>query len=74
MTKREADRHNWKVITNVATALIENRMVDVPKFLTNAQYAWENIGMYIQAANIAREAMNMPKLYLIDLNELEEED
>lgn len=71
MDKLEAIEHNKRVIRNVVTALIESKLVDPFRLLTEKAYATEQIITYLQAANIAREMMNMPELYLIDINEID---
>ena len=71
MDKIEAIEHNKRVIRNVVTALIESKLVDPFRLLTEKAYATEQIITYLQAANIAREMMNMPELYLIDINEID---
>jgi hypothetical protein len=71
MDKIEAIEHNKRVIRNVVTALIENKLVDPFRLLTEKAYATEQIITYLQAANIARGMMNMPELYLIDINEVD---
>ena len=71
MTLKEANEHNERVIKNVTTALIENRLADPVRLITDRVYAIEQIMTYIQAANITREMLHLPKLYLINTNELD---
>lgn len=71
MTLKEAIEHNKRVIKNVMIALIENRLADPIRFITDKAYATEQIMTYIQAANITREMLHLPKLYLINTNELD---
>ena len=71
MTLEEAIEHNEKVIRNVTIALIENRLADPVRLITDKAYATEQIMTYIQAANITREILHLPKLYLINTNELD---
>lgn len=73
ITKAEASRHNAKVISNVVTALIENQMVDPTLMVTDQKYAVNAIGEYIEAANVVRNMMHMPRLFLYDLRKIEEE-
>lgn len=73
ITKAEASRHNVKVINNVVTALIENQMVNPTLMMTDQKYAVNAIGEYIEAANVVRNMMNMPRLFLYDLRKIEEE-
>ena len=72
ITKHQARVHNEEVIANVSAALLENRMVDSYRFLNHTDYAARMITSYIKAANIAREMMHMPKLFLYDLHEFED--
>lgn len=67
---KEAIEHNEKVIRNVMMALVENRLADPVRLITDKAYATEQIMTYIQAANITREMLHLPKLYLINTNEL----
>ena len=70
-TLKEAIEHNERVIRNVTVALIENELADPVQLITNKTYAIEQIMTYIQAANITREMLHLPKLYLINTNELD---
>ena len=70
-TLKEAIEHNEKVIRNVTVALIENELADPVQLITDKTYAIEQIMTYIQAANITREMLHLPKLYLINTNELD---
>ena len=69
MTKEQAIQHNREVISNVIQALIEERLVDPVRMLTDHSYMVDNISTYIKAANIAREMMHMPKLFLYEIPE-----
>ena len=71
MTLKEAIEHNERVIRNVMAALIENRLADPVRLITDKTYAIEQIMTYIQVANITREMLHLPKLYLINTNELD---
>ena len=71
MTQEEAIEHNEKVIRNIMIALIKSGLVDPVRLITDKTYATEQIMTYIQAANITREMLRMPKLYLIDTNEID---
>ena len=70
-TLKEAIEHNERVIRNVTVALIENELADPVQLITDKTYAIEQIMTYIQAANITREILQLPKLYLINTNELD---
>ena len=70
-TLKEAIEHNERVIRNVTVALIENELADPVRLITDKAYATEQIMTYIQAANITREMLHLPKLYLINTNELD---
>ena len=50
-------------------ALVENNMVDPSRFLLDTNYAAERISTYIKAANMVREMMNLPKLFLYEIGE-----
>lgn len=63
-----AVRHNNRVIKSVVIALVENNLADTVKLLSDTDYAAQMIRLYIEAANIAREAMQMEPLFLYDLN------
>lgn len=69
-TLKEAIKHNERVIRNVMMVLIENRLADPVQLITDKAYTAEQIMTYIQAANITREMLHLPKLYLINTNEL----
>lgn len=69
MDKTEAIAHNERVIRNVMMALINRGFADPVRLITDKVYAIEQIKNYIQAANITREMLHMPELYLIDINE-----
>ena len=71
MTQEEAIEHNEKVIRNIIIALIKSRLADPVRLITDKVYATEQIMTYIQAANITREMLHLPKLYLINTNELD---
>lgn len=71
MTLKEAIEHNERVIKNVMMALIENKLADPVQLITDKTYAIKQIMTYIQAANITREMLHLPKLYLINTNELD---
>ena len=71
MTQEEAAEHNEKVIKNIIIALIKNGLADPVRLITDKVYATEQIMAYIQAANITREMLHMPELYLINTNELD---
>lgn len=71
ITLEEAIEHNERVIRNVMIALIENKLADPVQLITDKTYAIEQIMTYIQAANITKEILHLPKLYLINTNELD---
>ena len=71
MDKIEAIEHNERVIKNVMIALVENKLADPVRLITDKVYAIEQIKNYIQAANITREMLHMPELYLISIDETE---
>lgn len=69
LTTEEKLNHNKRVIANIVTAIIENNLADPFRMVTDPHYASDNILMYLEAANMAREMMNMPKLYLYTFEE-----
>ena len=69
LTTEEKLKHNKRVIGNIVTAIIENNLADPFRMVTDPHYASDNILMYLEAANMAREMMNMPKLYLYTFEE-----
>ena len=71
MTQEEATEHNEKVIRNIMIALIKSRLADPVRLITDKVYASEQVMTYIQAANITREMLHMPKLYLINIDEVD---
>ena len=71
MTQEEAIEHNEKVIRNIMIALIKSGLADPVRLIADKTYATEQIMTYIQAANITREMLHLPKLYLINTNELD---
>lgn len=71
MTQEEAIEHNEKVIRNIIITLIKSRLADPVRLITDKAYATEQVMTYIQAANITREILHMPKLYLINIDEVD---
>ena len=71
MTQEEVIEHNEKVIRNIIITLIKNRLADPVRLITDKAYATEQVMTYIQAANITREMLHMPKLYLINIDEVD---
>ena len=71
MTQEEATEHNEKVIRNIMIALIKSGLADPVRLITDKTYATEQVMTYIQAANITREMLHMPKLYLINIDEID---
>ena len=72
LTTEEKLNHNKRVIGNIITTIIESNLADSFRMITDPNYASDNILMYLESANIAREMMNMPKLYLYTFNEEED--
>ena len=52
-------------------ALINRGLADPVRLITDRDYAIEQVKTYLQAANITREMLHMPALYLIDINEID---
>ena len=71
MTQEEATEHNEKVIRNIIITLIKSGLADPVRLIADKTYATEQIMTYIQAANITREILHMPKLYLINIDEVD---
>lgn len=71
MAQEEAIEHNEKVIRNIIIALIKSGLADPVRLITDKAYASEQVITYIRAANITRETLHMPKLYLINTNEID---
>ena len=71
MDKTEAIAHNERVIRNVMMALINRGLADPVRLIADRDYAIEQVKTYLQAANITREMLYMPALYLIDINEID---
>ena len=71
MDKLEAIEHNKRVIRNIIMTLIKNGLANPVKLIVDKEYAIEQVKIYIQAANITREILHMPALYLIDINEID---
>ena len=71
MVQEEATEHNEKVIRNIMIALIKSGLADPVRLIADKTYATEQIMTYIQAANITREILHMPKLYLINIDEVD---
>lgn len=74
MTRVEAIQHNEKVIREVINALVEFKLADPYNLLINHKYAVEMISIYLEAANVTRAMMNMPKLVLYNVQDIDEED
>ena len=73
MTRTQAIQHNEKVIREVINALVDFKLADPYDLITNHKYALEMVQIYLEAANIAREMMHMPKLVLYTINDVDEE-
>ena len=65
MTKEEIYQHNKKIITKAMIALVDKGLADPIRLVTDTDYASEMVNTYQKAANITREILHMPKLYLI---------
>lgn len=74
MDKKRAIIHNNRVIKSAIQDLFDFKMVDPVKMLTNSAYARHSVYNYIEAANVARETMGMPRIFLYDLSEFEEDE
>ena len=68
ITKEQAIAHNKEIISDMIATLAENKMVDPVKFITDRQYAVKCINNCIEATNLARTSMGMPKLFLYNVN------
>ena len=71
MTQEEVIEYNEKVIRNIMIALIKSELADPVRLITDKVYASEQVMTYIHAANITREMLHMPKLYLINIDEVD---
>lgn len=69
ITKAQMLAHNDQVIKNVLITLVEEKLADPARLLLDTEYTCEMVATYLKAANIAREMMNMPKLYLYEIEE-----
>ena len=69
MTKEEVKKHNETVINNVIMSLIDLKLVDPIRMMYDHKYASDMVINYIEAANLTREMLNMPKLVLYDITE-----
>ena len=74
MTKQQAIEHNNKVVTDVIETLFAFKMVDTMKMFTDPHYAKRSVVNYINAANLARETMGMPRIVLYAIDQCDEED
>ena len=71
MDKTEAIAHNERVIRNVMITLINRGFADPVRLIADKDYAIEEVKTYLEVANITREMLHMPALYLIDTNEID---
>lgn len=71
---KKARLHNSRVIADVSAAILENLVVDPYQFLKYPDFASEVIMDYIEAANLVRPMMGLPKLFLYDLKALEKNE
>ena len=71
MDKTEAIAHNERVIRNVMITLINRGFADPVRLIADRDYAIEQVKTYLEVANITREMLHMPALYLIDTNEID---
>jgi hypothetical protein len=74
MTKKQAIEHNQKVVSAAVKALFDFNMVDPLAMMTNRKYANDNIANYLNAENVTRQTLGLPKVKLYDINEFDEED
>lgn len=69
--KKEAIAHNRSMVSAVSAALLESRIVDPFKFLTNQDYSVKMINMFIESANVVRKQLDLPKLFLYDISKID---
>lgn len=69
ITKEQAIAHNKEVINGLIATLTENKMVDPVKFLTDRNYAQNCLNLCLEATNLARETMGMPKLVVYSVQQ-----
>jgi len=51
-------------LIDIIETMVEYNMLDLKRAMFDKEYLIERVSMYIQAANIARESMNMKKIEL----------
>ena len=73
-TRKQALNHNRAVIADASAALLESKMVEPYRFLQDPGYAARWINRYIEAANVTRETLHMPKMFLYDMSKFEEDE
>ena len=71
MDKTEAIAHNERVIRNVMITLINRGFADPVRLIADKDYVIEQVKTYLEVANITREMLHMPALYLIGTNEID---
>ena len=74
MDKKKAILHNNRVVERAIKDLFEFKMVDPVKMLSDRSYAGRSIKNYLDAANVARETMGMPKIQLYDISEFDDDE
>ena len=72
MTIEETIDHNRRVINDIISTLVETGKADPIRMMNDLDYAVEMISTYIQAANLARSAMNMPPLVIYPVDDVVE--
>ena len=73
MNRKQAIAHNKKVVKNIINILCEFKMVDPFKMVTDREYVRDSIRSYLEAANITRETLGMPKIKLYSTDEVDDE-
>ena len=71
VSRKQAIIHNNNVVSSVTAVLMESRIVDPFRFLTDQDYSVRMIKKYIDAANVARKVMKLPNLFLYDLSKID---
>ena len=56
---------------DVMITLINRGFADPVRLIADKDYAIEQVKTYLEVANITREMLHMPALYLIDTNEID---
>lgn len=72
MTTEEVMDHNRRVINDIVSTLVETGKANPIRMMSDPDYAIDMVTTYIDAANLARSAMNMPPIVIYPIDDVVE--